>query len=177
MKNLILITALLLSTFSFGQKNQKLNLTNALIVGQMDKEDERFMLEIALTEFFAERKVNAVPSINVLKQGADPSKLVTPELRQTVKDLGIDTYMLVSVRGYDSRFRKTNKNDSLAVALDYGTLFSLYRAELTSITFEFFIYRNDVMVKTALVRCGNISSKEVVLKRLKKKLARKYKKW
>ncbi len=152
-------------------------MTNALIVGQMDKEDERFMLEIALTEFFAELNVKAVPSINVLKQGADPSLLVTPELRAAVKEKGIDTYMLVSVRGYDSRFKKTNKNDSLAVALDYGTLFSLYREEVTSVTFEFFIYRNDVMVKTALVRCGNISSKETVLKRLKKKLAKKYKKW
>jgi hypothetical protein len=176
MKNLILIAAVLLSSLSFGQKNQ-LNLTNVLIVGQMEQEDERFMLEIALTEFFAERNIKAVPSINILKQGADPSLLLTPELRADVKGKGLDTYMLVSVRGYDSRFKKTNKNDSLSVALDYGTLFALYRAEITSITFEFFIYRNDVMVKTALVRCGNISSKETVLKRLKKKLARKVKRW
>ena len=98
-------------------------------------------------------------------------------MRAAVKEKGIDTYMLVSVRGYDSRFKKTVKNDSLDIALDYGTLFSLYREEATSITFEFFFFRNDVMVKTALVRCGNISSKETVLKRLKKKLARKYKKW
>jgi hypothetical protein len=176
MKQLILIALLLAASASFGQK-QKLNLTNALIVGQMDKEDERFMLEIAMTEFFTEQKVKAVPSINVLKQGAKPDELATPEMRLAVKEKGLDTYMLVSVRGYDSRFRKTKKDDSLATALDYGTLFSLYRAEVTSVTFEFFIYRNDVMVKTALIRCGNVSSKETVIKRLKKKLARKVKKW
>jgi hypothetical protein len=176
MKNLSLILVLLISTLSYGQKG-KLNLTNALIVGQMDKEDERFMLEIALTEFFADMNVKAVPSINVLKQGARPEDLINPEMRAAVKAKGLDTYMLVSVRGYDSRFKKTNKNDSLDVALDYGTLFSLYRAEATSVTFEFFIFRNDVMVKTDLVRCGNISSKETVLKRLKKKLARRVKKW
>jgi len=176
MKNVILITTILMSSLSFGQK-QKLNLTNVLIVGQMEKEDERFMLEITLTEFFTEMNVKAVPSINILKQGADPSLLITPELRAVVQEKGLNTYMLVSVRGYDSRFKKTNKNDSLAIALDYGTLFALYRAEITSITFEFFIFQNNVMVKTALVRCGNVSSKETVLKRLKKQLARKYKKW
>jgi hypothetical protein len=176
MKQFILIALLFFTSFSFAQK-EKLHLTNALIVGQMDKEDERFMLEIALTEFFAENKVKAVPSINVLKQGAKPEELATPEMKLEVAAKGLDTYMLVSVRGYDSRFRKTNKNDSLSIALDYGTLFSLYRAEATSVTFEFFIYRNDVMVKSALIRCGNVSSKETVLKRLKKKLARKYKKW
>jgi hypothetical protein len=176
MKKIILIALLFVVSTTFGQK-QKLNLTNALIVGQMDKADERFMLEIALTEFFAEMNVRAVPSINVLKQGARPEDLIGPEMRAAVKAKGLDTYMLVSVRGYDSRFKKTNKNDSLDIALDYGTLFSLYRDEATSVTFEFFIFRNDVMVKTALIRCGNISSKETVIKRLKKKLARKYKKW
>lgn len=176
MKKSILIALFFVASNSFAQK-QNLNLTNALIVGQMDKEDERFMLEIALTEFFSEHNCKAVPSINILKQGAKPSELATKEMRSAASAKGLDTYVLVSVRGYDSRFKKTNKNDSLNIALDYGTLFSLYRAEATSVTFEFFIYRNEVMLKTALIRCGNISSNETVIKRLKKKLARKVKKW
>jgi hypothetical protein len=176
MKKITLFTFLLLSSLTFAQK-QKLQLSNALIVGLMDKEDERFMLEIALTEFFASEGVKAVPSLNILKQGSDPSLLATDSMRAVVKEKGLDTYMLASVRGYDSRFKKSEKNDAMPVALDYGTLFSLFREEATSVTFEFFIYRNDVLVKTALVRCGNVSSKETVLKRLKKKLARKYKKW
>ena len=37
-------------------------LTNALIVAQLDKEDDRFSLEINLAEFLADRGVRAVPS-------------------------------------------------------------------------------------------------------------------
>ncbi len=176
LKKLTFLVFLLIRTVAVAQK-KKLNLNYALVVGLMDKEDERFMLEIALTEFFANQGVKAVPSLNILKQGTDPSYLASDTMKKVVAAKGLDTYILASVRGYDSRFKKSEKNDSLITALDYGTLFSLYREEATSVTFEFFIYRNDVLVKTALVRCGNISSKETVLKRLKKKLARAYKKW
>ncbi len=143
----------------------------------MNKENERYSLEIALTEFFAERGVNCAPSLNILKQGSDQSLLATDSLRSQVRAKGIDTYMLVSVRGYDSRFKKSTKKDDLKTALDYGTLFGLYRDEVTSVTFEFFFYRNDALVKTQLIRVSNVSNDLTVIKRLKKKLARKMKRW
>ncbi len=176
MKIVIAVALVFVSLTSIGQK-QSFTLTNALIVGQMDKEDERYFLEIALTEFLTERGVNAVPSLNVLKQGSDLSLLATDSLMQVVKAKGLDTYMLVSVRGFDSRFKVSEKNDGFAAALDYGTLFNLYREEIANVSIEFFFYRNNTLVKKQLIRVGNIDSKESVVKRLKKKLARKMKKW
>lgn len=178
MKNLIVLTLLFVSFTSVAQKNkERFTLTNALIVGQMNKEDERYFLEISLTEFFADRGVNALPSLNILKQGADLSDLASDSLKNKVQAKGIDTYLLVSVRGFDSRFKLSSRNDDFKTALDYGTLFNLYREEITNVSFEFFFYLNDALVKKQLIRIGNINSKESVLKRLKKKLARKMKKW
>ncbi len=178
MKNLIVLTLLFVSFTSIAQKNkEKFPLTNALIVGQMNKEDERYFLEVSLTEFFADRGLNAMPSLNILKQGADLSDLASDSLKNKVQAKGIDTYILVSVRGFDSRFKISSRNDDFKTALDYGTLFNLYREEITNVSFEFFFYRNDALVKKQLIRIGNINSKESVLKRLKKKLGRKMKEW
>ncbi|MFT5580842.1 MAG: hypothetical protein ACI9G9_000080, partial [Psychromonas sp.] len=99
MKTTILLTLLTLSTTVYSQK-EKLNLTNALVIGMLDKQDERFSLEVSITEFLAERGINAVPSINVLKQGSDLEELASDSLQQIVSKKGIDTYMLISVRGY-----------------------------------------------------------------------------
>jgi hypothetical protein len=174
MKNLKIIAFCLLG---FSAMAQELNLTNCLIVGQLDKEGDRFSLEVSLTEFFAERGVKAVPSLNVLKQGSDIELLASDSLKQILAAKGVDTYMLVSVRGYDRRFKATDKREDLATALSYGTLFNLYRAEAVSVSFEFFIYRNGELVKSEIIKCGNVSSRETVLKRLSKKLDRKVKKW
>jgi hypothetical protein len=84
---------------------------------------------------------------------------------------------LCSVRGYDRRFKKATTTDDMETALGYGTLFSLYRSEVVSVTFEFFVYRNNKLIFTDLVRCGNVSTKEKVLIRLKKKLERRIRKW
>ncbi len=177
MKNLILFFCFLVTIQTQAQKSEPFSLTNALIVGLLEKENERFSLEIALTEFFAERSVKAIPSLNILKQGSDQLLLATDSLRSQVRAKGIDTYMLVSVRGYDARFKKSEKNDDLKTALNYGTLFGLSRDEVTTVSFEFFFYRNDKLVKNQLIRVGNVNSNETVIKRLKKKLARKMKKW
>ena len=164
MKNLTIIAFCLLG---FTALAQDLNLTNCLIVGQLDKEGDRF----------AERGVKAVPSLNVLKQGSEIEMLASDSLKKVVAAKGIDTYMLVSVRGYDRRFKSTEKREDMATALSYGTLFNLYRAEAVSVSFEFFIYRNGELVKSEIIKCGNVSSRETVLKRLSKKLTRKVKKW
>lgn len=177
MKRTILLTFLLLLGTSFAQKSGSIQLTNALIVGQCDKENDRYNLEVTLTEFFADQGVKAMPSLNVLKQGANIENLAADSSVQAVKAKGIDTYILCSIRGYDRRFKETGKNDDFKTALGYGTLFTLYREEIVSVTFEFFIYREGQLVMTDIVKCGNISSTETVLKRLKKKLNRHYKKW
>lgn len=177
MKYSVLLAFVLFLGTSFAQKGKSINLTNALVVGQCDKENDRYSLEVALTEFLTEQGVKAVPSLNVLKQGADIEALASDSLMQVVKAKGIDTYVLCNIRGYDRRFKETEKHDDFKTALGYGTLFALYRAEVVSVTFEIFVYRDGQLVMTDLIKCGNVSSAETVIKRLKKKLKRKFKKW
>lgn len=173
MKKIFLFT-FLLPLLGFAQ-DFKLN--NALVVGQLDQERDRYSLEIMLTEFFAENGVKAVPSLNVLKQGQDLNLLATDSLQSIVRNRGIDTYLLVSVRGYDRRFKPSQAKNEFATALDYGTLFGLYRDEVVSVSFEMFFYRDGQLVHQEMVKCGSISSRETVLKRFRKKLKRKLKKW
>lgn len=176
MKSILMMAFLLLCGANFAQ-SESINLNNALIVAQCDKENDRYNLEVALTEFFSEQGIKAIPSLNILKQGADIENLASDSLMQIVKAKGIDTYILCNIRGYDRRFKETGKKDDFKTALGYGTLFTLYRDEIVSVTFEFFIYREGQLVKTDLVKCGNISSTETVIKRLKKKLKKRIKKW
>jgi hypothetical protein len=177
MKHILILFLLFQSGVFFAQKSGGIQLQNVLIVGQLDNESERFSLEVMLTQFFTERGVKSVPSMNVLKQGSDISLLGEDSLKKVVTDKGLDTYMLVSVRGYDRRFKRAENRDDFKTALDYGTLFSLYRPEAVSVTFEIFLYRNETLIKTVLVKCGNVSSRESVLKRLDKKLDKAVKRW
>ena len=55
MKLLTLFFALVLSISSWGQIDQ-LNLKNALVVGQMDKSEDRFSVEINITECIETRQ-------------------------------------------------------------------------------------------------------------------------
>jgi hypothetical protein len=175
MKFKILTLLILLSGLSFGQD---IHLTNALVVGQLDKQDERYSIEIALTELLTENGVQAMPSLNILKIGGSASLLAEDSLKNILKEKGIDTYVLVSVRGFDKRFKKAVNHDSLQVELEVGHLFPIYRDEAVSVSFEFNFYRNGVFVGTDIVKCGNISSRETVIKRFKKKLRRRIiKKW
>ena len=176
MKKVLVFLLVSISAISFGQ-DEPLNLKNALIVGQLDKEGDRFSTEITLTEFFSSKGVKSIPSLNLLKQGADLTELAEDSLQNVLKNKGIDTYILVSVRGYDRRFKPSEKREDFKTALSYGTLFSLYRPESVSVTFEFFIYRNGELIRSEMIKCGNISSRATVLTRLIKKLEKKYRKW
>lgn len=164
---------------SFGQsKKQKLNLTNAVVVGQLDNPEDRYSLEINLAQVLSDNGVKAVPSLNVMKMGGDPQILASDSLMKIMSDKGIDTYLLASVRGYDKKFKKSEKNDDFTTALSVGSLFDLYRQDIVSISFEFKFYRNGECVFSDIVKCGNISDRTTVLKRFVKKVNKRIvKKW
>ena len=71
MRYLTLLLIFLSASTVFGQLDQ-LNLTNALVIGQLDKPEDRFSIEINLTELLTSNGVKAMPSLNVLKLGSDP---------------------------------------------------------------------------------------------------------
>ncbi|AEA43593.1 hypothetical protein [Fluviicola taffensis] len=157
-------------------KNQPLKLNNALVVSHLDKQADQFSLEIAVSVVLSQAKVNNTVSLNVLKAGGDPQVLMTDSLTQILQAKGINTLMLVSVRGFDNRFRPSSGNITLAEDLAADNLFPIYKDDITSVTFEFHFYRDGKLVYTDLLRIGGINSRDKVLRKLRKKLAKKVKK-
>jgi hypothetical protein len=174
MKNLILILVLLCATSSFAQYK----LSNALVIGQLDKPEDRFSVEINVTELFSSSGIKAMASLNVLKLGSDPDLLGTDSVVNMLKSKGIDTYVLVFVKGYDKKFKATTLRDDLITALNTGSLFPLYREGISSITFEFQIFREGQMIGADVIRCSSVSNRDAVIKKFRKALKKKIdKKW
>jgi hypothetical protein len=177
MKYLSLFIALLVSNLFFAQL-EDLNLKSVLVVGQLDKEEDRYSLEVNLTELLTNAGIKAVPSLNLLKLGSDASLLATDSVQKIVAAKGIDTYVLITVRGYDRKYKPTNLRDDLVTALNAGNLFPIYREEVVSVSFEFTFFRNGQFVCSDIVKCGNVSDRDSVIKRFRKLVAKRIeKKW
>ena len=173
-KSLVSILFLSAGLLGFSQtKFPPLKLTNALIVSHLDKEADQFSLEIAVSDVLSKSKVKNTVSLNVLKAGGDPQVLMTDSLTQLLKAKGINTLMLVSVRGFDNRFRPSTGNMTLAEDLAADNLFPIYKEDIVSVTFEFHFYREGKLVYADLLKIGGINSRDKVLKKLRKKLAKK----
>lgn len=173
MKNLaslvICLTALVIPKLILAQ-DKPLQLKNVLVIGQLDKPEDRYSMEINVTEVLTELGIKATPSLNMLKLGSDASLIATDSMKQLIAAKGIDTYLLVSVRGYDKIFKATSMNDNFETALGAGNLFPLYRDEIVSVSFEFKFFRNGTMVQYDIIKCGNVSNRDAVLKKLRKHL-------
>jgi hypothetical protein len=166
------------STAGYFAQLSELHLTNALVVGQLDKPEDRYTVEINLTEMLTNAGIKAVPSLNMMKLGSDASMLATDSIQRLVTAKGIDTYVIVSVRGFDRRFKPSVRKDDLNTALGAGSLFPIYREEVVSVSFEFLFYRNGQFVASDIVKCGNVSERDTVIKRFRKKVAKRIvKKW
>ena len=174
----LIVAVIFLTTFSvIGQQTAPFQLTNAFIVAQLDRPEEKFSLEINLAELFSEQGVNVFPSLNILKQGQNPTVLASDSVTSILKNKQLDTYVLVSVRGYDRNYRKKSKQTSLIEELSSSHLFPIYRDEIVSLTFEFLFYQNGNQVYSDLLKIKNINNKDSVLKKLHKKLPKLIHKW
>lgn len=177
MRNLNLILLTIILSFNVGAQTKDLNLKNGLIIGQLDRSEDRYSVEIALTEILSENGVKAIPSLNVLKVGADVYHLENDSILNIVHAKGIDTYVTISVRGYDKRYKLAKNHSNFKTAIRESHLFPLYKEEMLSISFEVTFYRNGEFVATDMIRCGNIDSRDDVVKQLKKKLRKRVQKW
>ncbi len=152
--------------------------TNAVVIGQFDKPEDRFSIEINTTEILSSQGIKAIPSLNLLKTGADSRLLATDSIKAVVRSKGFDTYLIVKVIGYDKRFKVSERKITFEEALGLGTLFNLYRDEAESISFEFSFFKNDQIVYREVIRCLSISDRNTVLKKYRKKLTKRVsKKW
>lgn len=177
MKSLVTCLFLLVS-LSLTAQLDKIKLKNAVVVGQLDKPEERYALEGALANLLSDNGVPATPSLNYVKAGGDSRELANDSLKNILMQKGFDTYVIVSVRGYDRKFKPSERRDSLEEKLGQGSLHEIYRQDAVSVTFEFTFYRNGEYLACDVVKCGNISDRESVLKRFRKKVSKRiYKKW
>lgn len=152
----------------WAQKNQNLNLKNVLIVAQQNDLSDRYSLEVALIQMFSYYNVKCKASLNVVKEGGSPDILLNDSIRQKLKDEGIDTYLLVSIRGFDRRYQPADSLNDFKDEIDVGHLFPLYRESASNVTFNFTFYRDLKPVYYDMIRVKGISSKDDVIKKLLK---------
>ena len=175
-KTLFLLFFSVCANFSMAQEiAPKLK---TLVIGQFDKPDERYAIEVAITDLFTKHGIPSIPSLNVIKQGSDPSILATDSLQKELKAMQINNIAIVNVRGYDRKFKISDKEGDLKDALERTSIYHIYRDEATSVSFEFTFYKEGSMVFRDILKCSNISDRDSVIKRIRKKLPKRMaKKW
>lgn len=153
-----------------------IKLTNAVVIGQMDNPDDRYSIEIATTDILRQFRVKTTPSLNLLKLGSDSREIASDSIQTKLKAEGFDTYMLISIRGFDKRYKPGNLDDDFEKALDQATFFDLYRLNAVSVSFQVKFFQNGKCVHAEIIKCGNVADRGGVLKRFRKKLAKRLKK-
>jgi hypothetical protein len=164
---------LFLVLFSKCLLAQNLKLNNAIIIAQFEKEEDRYAMQAMLSELFKANQVKVLPVMNVLKQGEDIQHLLNDSIQALVRQKGFDTYLVVNVRGYDRKFKVSEDTQTLAEMLETTSIYHIYRDEATSVTFEFSFYKDGKLAERQVLRCGNVSDRDSVLKRLRKRLQKK----
>lgn len=177
-KNLLILCGfILLQNVLFSQLD-KLDLKNVVVVAQLDKAEERFTTEVNLSEILANQGVKTIASLNAQKQGAKVASFSNDSIQSMLKAKGFDTYVLVSVRGYDNRFKAATIHNDMETELAIGHLFPLYREGISSVTLEFNFYRDGKFVADYMYKINGVSSREDVLKKMRKKLPKRiFKYW
>lgn len=175
MKNIFLITisALLLSHNVWAQKTEALNLKNVLVVGQQDDLSDRYILEVGLIQLFNDYKVKSKASLNVIKQRGTDEFLLNDSIQQKLIEEGIDTYLLVSIRGYNKRFKPSLEASPIEDEINAGHLYPLHRESASTVTFSFTFYRDMKPVHHELIKTGSVGSKDAVMKKLLKKVEKR----
>jgi hypothetical protein len=175
--NYLFILVLFFSLNCLAQNTSgEFKLTNAVVVAQQDKPEDRYSLEINVLQLLASNGVKTKASLNLVKQGGSPLILSEDSIQKQVLEEGIDTYMLVSVRGYDKKFKPSENILPMEDELNAGHLFPLFRDDVTSVTFSVTFYRNNKPVHYELIKTGNVGSRDAVLKKLLKKLDKRLQK-
>ena len=173
-----LFSFIIFFNFLYAQETDKGSFTNAIVIGQFDLPEDRYSIEISTTQILNDLNIKAYPSLNILKFGSDAALLASDSIQKLQKVKGYDVYLVINVRGYDRRYKKSKRLNKLSQILSSGTLFQIHREDITSVSFELSLYKNDSLFYRDIIKCGNISDRGTVIKRYSKKLTRRVnKKW
>jgi hypothetical protein len=152
---------------------QSIKLNNAVVITQFDKEEDRYAMQALMADILKSYQIKVLPVMNVLKQGEDLQHLLQDSIQKVLLQKGFDTYIVVNVRGYDRTFKPSDDTQTLSELLETTSIYQIYRDEATSVSFEFSIYRDGKLISRQVLRCGNVSDRDSVLKRLRKRLPKK----
>ncbi len=169
----ILSVLILFISFSGISQIKFPKLENVVVVGQLDKSEDRFTMEINLTEMLTSNGVKAISSLNVLKEGSSSSQLNNDSIQKVLLDKGFDTYVMVSVRGCDRKFKEAKNHLNFKDELNSGHMFPLYRDDISSVSFEFLFYRNGEIVGYDLIKISGVNSRDTVIKKFRKKIEKR----
>ncbi|MFA5574322.1 MAG: hypothetical protein WC994_04640 [Brumimicrobium sp.] len=174
----LFLTIFISNNYGFGQKGNSLNLKNVLVVAQQDDISDRYSMEGAMIRLLNQYNIKTKAALNIIKEGGSPNILLSDSIQNSLKEEGIDTYLLISVRGFDNKFKVTENIQSMEVELNAGHLFPLYREGASNVTFSFIFYRDGEPIYHELIRVKNTGSKDNVIKKLLKKVQKNLdKKW
>ncbi len=173
--------SLLLSSFAFAQKvsHPKIsNLKGALILVKNDKPEERFSMESNFGKIFSTYGMPILLSINLIKERAPLSELGESKIQSELNARNINSVLVISVRGFDTRFKpRTKIPQTLGEMLQEGNLNPISKEEVSSVTVEFFQYVNGKFSGYHMQRVGGAASKTKVYTRLQKRLDKLVPNW
>ncbi len=156
-----------------GFKSQGIKLTNAVIISQFENQEDRFAMQGLFADIFQQQHIKTLPVMNILKEGEDLKNLMSDSIQKIINQKGFDTYFVVNVRGYDRTFKPSLDAQTFSELIETTSIYKIYRDEATSVSFEFSVYKEDVLVSRQVLRCGNVSDRDSVLKRLRKRFLKK----
>jgi len=173
MTRILLVIALMITLGKlFAQQTGASPSDHVLVVGIFDKSEDRYSIEVLLTELLNDNGIKAIPSLNVVKTGSDLSILASDSMKQVLELKGIDHSLVVSIRGYDRKFKPSAEKIDLKTALSAGNLFALEKEGMVSISFELQYFKGNDLIKSKILKCGNVSTRDSVLKRCRKHLSK-----
>lgn len=182
MKYLFLILTVFISINSVVAQNSKYppirGVEGLLIIGKIDKPEDRYAIEVNTTRFLAQFGMNVLPSLNFSRVGNSVEDLSTDSISAVIKAKGIKGYILISVRGFDRKFKpREHFPQTLEEALEEGHLYPVYQEDISSITFEFLYYEDGKFVGYDIIKLGGTSTRAQVFEKLQKKLGKRLAKW
>ncbi|NDB34949.1 MAG: hypothetical protein EB023_06305 [Flavobacteriia bacterium] len=167
MKKLVFILCGL--CLSLAGSAQSFQLKECVVIGQFEKYEDRYAMEVTFCEIFKALRVKSLPATNFIKQGAQMDVLLSDSLKSLLSQQGISTYCLINVKGYDKRFKKSEAPLPFSEALERASIYNLYKEDISSVTLEFIFYQNNVGVFSDVFKVSNIGDRDDVIKRIKKK--------
>ncbi len=159
----------ILVLFGYNFFAQGLKLKECVMIAQFEKLEDRYAMEVNLCEILNPLKVQTIPATNIVKQGGTALQLSSDSSMLYWNAKNIQTYCVVSVKGYDKKFKPSKTEIAFKDALERATLYSLYKEDISSVTFEFLFFRGGKLVYSDLIKIGNIGERDDVIKRFRKK--------